>query len=165
MRIFPFTLLAIVALAHPVVAAEPEVTADAAALRACVDGAENDPRSCIETIVTPCLDTLADSGRGINGCYDREASAWDRLLNENYRVALKDAQSDDVDAGETGGEPGAAAALKTAQRAWIAFRDAECGRLYARNMEGTIRFTVHAACQNRLTAERAIDLGLTDEPR
>lgn len=165
MRTFPFILSAILVLAHPAVAAEPEVAADAAALRACVDRAEDDPRSCIETVVTPCLDTLSDSGEGINGCYDREASAWDILLNENYRVALDDAQSYDADTQENGGDAGAAAGLKHAQRAWIAFRDAECDRLYARNMGGTIRFTVHAACQNRLTAERAIELGLTDEPR
>ncbi len=165
MRSLAATLLAIPLFAHPAFAVDPEVATDAAALKACVAAAGDDPRGCIETVVTPCLDTLSTSEEGVNGCYDREAAAWDNLLNENYQAALEDARSYDADAAENGGDPAAADLLKKAQRAWIAFRDAECDRLYARNMDGTIRFTVYAACQNRLTAERAIELGQTDEPR
>ncbi|NDW07578.1 lysozyme inhibitor LprI family protein [Jiella pacifica] len=168
MKHFTTILLALLLLAHPAGAAGaagPDVAADAAALKSCVEGAKDDPRSCIETVVTPCLDDLSETDTGINGCYDREAEAWDKVLNENYQAAMKDASSYDAEAKENGGDPQAAAGLKKAQRAWIAFRDAECDRLYARNMDGTIRFTVYAACQNRMTAERAIELGLTDEPR
>ena len=166
MNRFTAILLPILLLAHPARAAGPDVGADAAALKACVEGAGDDARSCIETVATPCVDGLSsDTDTGVNGCYDREAEAWDRVLNDNYQAAMTDASSYDTGARENGGDPEAAAALKKAQRAWIAFRDAECDRLYARNMDGTIRFTVYAACQNRLTAERAIELGLTDEPR
>ncbi|MCE7029786.1 lysozyme inhibitor LprI family protein [Jiella avicenniae] len=166
MKRFALILLPVLVLAHPAAAAGPDVAADAAALKACVEGAKDDPRSCIETVVDPCVDGLSsETETGVNGCYDREAEAWDTVLNENYKAAMKDASSYDAEAKENGGDPGAADGLKKAQRAWIAFRDAECDRLYARNMDGTIRFTVYAACQNRMTAERAIELGLTDEPR
>ncbi|MCD2469735.1 DUF1311 domain-containing protein [Jiella sp. MQZ9-1] len=127
--------------------------------------AKADPRGCIESIVNPCVKALSnDSEDGVNGCYDREAAAWDDILNTTYKSELADAESFDKDAKANGGEPGAAISLKQAQRAWIAFRDAECSRLYARNMDGTIRFTVAAACQNRLTAERAIELSQSDAP-
>ena len=90
----------------------------------------------------------------MNACAEADFKAADAELNAAWKPAK--AFYDGTGHGED---------LLKAQRAWIAFRDAECDRLYARNMDGTIRFTVYAACQNRMTAERAIELGLTDEPR
>ncbi|MBP0616551.1 lysozyme inhibitor LprI family protein [Jiella mangrovi] len=158
-------LVPICLLAHPAAAADKNLASDKASLEACVTKSQDDPKRCIETIATPCSEALpAENEEGVNGCYDRESAAWDLLLNANYKTAVKDAETYDADAKENGGDPEAAANLKKAQRAWIAFRDAECDRLYARSMDGTIRFTVYAACQNRMTAERAIELGQSDAP-
>jgi len=165
MRRLPLILSSLILLAHPAMAQDAATGADVTELRQCVAGAGDNPRSCIESIVTPCVDGLSEESEdGVNGCYDREAEAWDALLNENYKSAVQDAQSADESLREFGGgEPTVAASLKTAQRAWIAYRDAECDRLYDRYKDGTIRFTVFAACQNELTASRAIDLAPSGE--
>lgn len=165
MRKIVSILVPLLVLAQPAGAAGPDVAGDVDALKACIAKAGDTPEVCIETVVNPCVDGLsAESEEGVNGCYDREAEAWDAILNETYKVALKDAASYDEEISANGGEAEAAASLKKAQRAWIAFRDAECDRLYNRNIDGTIRFTAYASCQNRLTAERAIALGRSDEP-
>ncbi|MBO0903104.1 lysozyme inhibitor LprI family protein [Jiella sonneratiae] len=159
MRRFTIILVPILLFAHPAVAAGPTVAADAAQLKGCVEEASEGPASCIEAVVTPCVDGLSSpTDQDVVACYERETKAWDALLNANYQASLDDAKSYDADVKANGGDAGAADSLKTAQRAWIAFRDAECDRLYNRNIDGTIRFSVFAVCQNRLTAERAIAL-------
>ena len=158
--LLPFALLA-----QPALAAGSDVQSDSSELNACVADQKNDPNSCIETVATSCIDQLSsETDEGVNGCYDREAEAWDAILNENYKAARVDAEDYDTDSKSNGGDPEAAASLKTAQKAWIAFRDAECNRLYNRYIDGTIRITIFSACQNRLTAERAIELGRPNEP-
>ena len=49
-------------------------------------------------------------------------------------------------------------ALRDAQRAWIAYRDAECGLAYARWQDGSMRVIVAANCLMTMTAQRAIEL-------
>ena len=49
-------------------------------------------------------------------------------------------------------------ALRDAQRAWIAFRDAECAMEYAAWGTGSIRSIAGADCMMSLTAERTVRL-------
>jgi uncharacterized protein YecT (DUF1311 family) len=49
-------------------------------------------------------------------------------------------------------------ALRDAQRAWIAFRDADCAARYAMWQDGTIRTIVGANCHLTMTAQRTIEL-------
>ena len=91
-----------------------------------------------------------------------EADAWDTLLNRNYQVSLEAAADVDAELNESGTTSEAEADLRTAQRAWIAFRDAECDRQFSFYAGGTIRTVVYAQCQLSMTAERA--LALAPEP-
>ena len=78
-------------------------------------------------------------------CLSRLTATWDKRLNDAYQRALKDADSD-----------GQREQLRKAQRAWIAYRDANC--LYYRMGEGTIAQLDAGECMRSLTETRAKEL-------
>lgn len=67
----------------------------------------------IDAAYAACIDKDASTA-GMVGCADAAETAWDKALNEAYGKLLKELKG-------TSGE----AALRTAQRAWVAQRDAE----------------------------------------
>lgn len=94
---------------------------------------------------------------GTTECIMSEYAAWDVLLNEAYQALRAEWRSREGGLGELSGEE-LNASLRDAQRAWIAFRDAECGLQYDRYRGGTIRSVVGANCLMVMTAQRAITL-------
>jgi uncharacterized protein YecT (DUF1311 family) len=88
---------------------------------------------------------------GITECIGAETAVWDRFLNTQYQVAREHLFA-------VGGED-LQISLRDAQRAWIAFRDAECALQYDRYAGGTIRSVVYASCMMTMTATRAVALG------
>ena len=95
---------------------------------------------------------------GMAECLGAETQAWDSLLNALWprlKAAAQDA--DAVESPQDMGLPGRAESLLAAQRAWIAFRDAECRHAYAQGGMGTIRTLYGASCQLDETAERALE--------
>lgn len=163
----PF-LLPVLGLLLSTAPAFADAAKDGEALRACLAGAANDERSCIGRIADPCQNEPDGSTTpGIAACLGREEAAWDGLLNERYAGAVEDAKETDRRLKGPDAAAGATPipvldALRKAQRAWVAFRDAECERLYALNQEGTIRTIAAASCSRDLTAERAIALRADD---
>ncbi|MEG6508570.1 lysozyme inhibitor LprI family protein [Methyloligella sp. 2.7D] len=79
-------------------------------------------------------------------CFRRHEQVWDALLNGWYKGAR-----DSLD-------PASADALKTAQTAWIAYRDAKCGFWSTRYSGGSIQAVVGANCLAEATAQRAIEM-------
>ncbi|MCB8839108.1 lysozyme inhibitor LprI family protein [Aurantimonas sp. VKM B-3413] len=160
MRHIVLTLSMVALIAHPALAETGDVKADTATVKACLSKAGDDPQGCVGVIANPCQDAPdGKSTQGIDACLDRELQAWDAILNERYRTAMTAAKEvDERLQAESGAEPSVAAALLKAQRAWIAFRDAECDRRYEFFKEGTIRTNIFYACVNALTADRAIAL-------
>ncbi|MET3667949.1 lysozyme inhibitor LprI family protein [Caulobacter sp. 1776] len=91
-----------------------------------------------------CL--AAPSGQSTMGmieCIGIEFEAQDARLNRAYRTAMKRMEL-----------PRQKAALQKAQRAWIAFRDADCASLYDQDW-GTISRVEAANCRLDRTARRA----------
>jgi uncharacterized protein YecT (DUF1311 family) len=89
----------------------------------------------------------------INFCAERDLNAADAALNAVYKVALaKIAKSD----GEKPYDPQSwEAALRASQRAWVAFRDAECKGLEPMEWSGgTGSGAGVLGCLTRLTHER-----------
>jgi len=84
-----------------------------------------------------CDGALAD-------CAEREAVDWDRRLNEGYRTLASALPAE------------RRAALRDAQRRWIAFRDAECRFRAAGG--GAIARLRSAGCVRALTESRATEL-------
>jgi len=82
------------------------------------------------------------SQAGLNECYGKEYKKQDDLLNQTYGQAMilgTDAQK---------------AQLKSAQKAWIAFRDADCAFLSSGADGGSVAPMVHAQCMTDKTVER-----------
>ena len=96
---------------------------------------------------------------GMVSCTVAEARAWDAILNVEYQQTLDDLEA--MDTREAVQFPDYAAradSLRDAQRAWIAFRDAECGLVYAMWGAGSMRNIASANCKLEMTAERALEL-------
>lgn len=127
-------------------------------LRACLAASDtmDGDRAC-EGLVHRACEAGQGAGErhttiGMSRCALTEAAAWDVLLNEAWKPLRASAKRQDA---EDGG--GRADTLLRAQRAWIAFRDADCAYEYARWGLGSMRQITGAACMARRNAERVRD--------
>jgi uncharacterized protein YecT (DUF1311 family) len=77
-------------------------------------------------------------------CIDGKTRPWDKRLNAAYQQALKDARPEQRDQ------------LRSAQRAWVLHRDANCD--YYSLGEGSIARVEAADCVFRMTKSRAQEL-------
>lgn len=82
----------------------------------------------------------------INACASAEFATADAELNRYYQAAMRRLRSD--------GEAQTAEDLVKAQRAWIQYRDAECGAVYQNWIGGSIRTLMGITCRTRLTKLR-----------
>lgn len=89
----------------------------------------------------------------INFCADREYAAADAALNDIYKQALAALAKSD---GEKPYDPKSwETALRASQRAWIAFRDADCKGLEPMQWSGGTGTTAAVlGCMTQLTQER-----------
>jgi uncharacterized protein YecT (DUF1311 family) len=144
----------------PAVAQEPSYTSeDETTLQQCVEtvndiNGDDDPTdsakmsNCIGTASNLCQEAPGGASTpGIVACNQREQAWWDQYLNSNYA----DLQSSL--------EPAVFDSLKTAQRAWLKYRDAKCAFVDALWSGGTIRAVMASSCMMDATATRAIELG------
>lgn len=106
---------------------------------------------CVGAAASTCMEQVGGfSTQGMSACVDAETALWDGFLNTQYKArmaALTKSQK---------------AALQSAQRAWIAYRDADCGLQYEMFSDGTIRSNIYAGCMLNYTSARALmlrDLG------
>ncbi len=113
---------------------------------------------CIGAAVNACqMQEGGSTTIGTADCLISENAAWDELLNTNYQ-ALRDGFRGRVGGGQDLSGEELNIRLRDAQRAWIAFRDAECGFRYDIYRGGTIRSIVGANCLMTMTAQRALEL-------
>ena len=83
----------------------------------------------------------------MNICADKDYQAADKKLNDVYRKVAAAL-----------GDKATQAKLKTAEKAWIQYRDTECTFEVAENEGGTIYALVYAGCVTRLTDARTKEL-------
>lgn len=117
-------------------------------------------RACIGDQSDRCMqEPDGQTTVGMMFCMGDEADAWDVLLNAEYQAARATAKS--MDENETANLKEFAVRadeLRAAQRAWIAFRDANCRAAYGIYGSGSMRQISGAQCRLRMTAERTIEL-------
>lgn len=90
----------------------------------------------------------------IKACGAQQAQSNDGRLNQAYARALHSAGARNQ------------AALRAAERAWIAFRDAECGFRYSSEGGGQDASLVASQCRMELTSDRVRQLdAYTRQPR
>jgi uncharacterized protein YecT (DUF1311 family) len=93
-----------------------------------------------------CLSTAeGETTMGMIDCISTEYEVQDAALNAAYRTLIADMTPD-----QKGG-------LKKAQRAWIAFRDADCRARYSEDW-GTFSNITSNMCMLQRTVERTLEL-------
>ena len=152
------TALAFVALAAACSAAsaqaEFEPTPDERkAIAACLELVIGQPElkqmaERIGIVADPCPNAPGANTFTIVVCHMREQKIWDGYLNEWYGEAEK----------RLADEPAALTALKDAERAWIAFREAKCGYWEKRYAGGTFASVVTGDCMRVETGRRALEM-------
>lgn len=155
-------LIALLFLATPALA-DTDYAPFMAPVAACYGSAEDRPmaEACIGIGARDCMDKAPDGGTtvGMMFCLLAERDLWDRQLNLEYAAARARAQAaDDAERPYFPEYAVRVTQLRDAQRAWIAFRDAECALQYGVHGAGSMRQIAGADCQLRLTAERTLDL-------
>jgi uncharacterized protein YecT (DUF1311 family) len=150
-------------LAAVLLIAGPAAAQDAAealpAVRACLAG--DAAQACIGAFAKECMaaSPQGETTVGMTACTLAEADAWDQVLNELFGELVAGARGfADRDAQAGVPAPDLEALLRTAQRAWMAFRDADCAEEVAVWGEGTMRQVAGANCTLARTAQRVIEL-------
>lgn len=110
--------------------------------------------TAVEARYTPALQTCLDSEegsstKGMIDCIGAELKVQDAALNAAYRKLVADRTPDQK------------AGLLKAQRAWIAFRDADCAARYSPDW-GTISAITANMCVLQRTVERTLELEAFD---
>ena len=159
MRSFFLTFF-LVGAAH---ATEHEVAAYGHVLDTCYASANADGShaSCIGMLSTSCMDNEegGHSTLGMTFCTLAEAQVWDKYLNIEYQQTMAALKQMDADTAVHFPEfANRAETLRDAQRAWITFRDAECGLAYAMWGSGSMRNIASASCRLDMIAKRTIEL-------
>jgi uncharacterized protein YecT (DUF1311 family) len=86
---------------------------------------------------------------GLNACADAAYRKADAALNAAYKEIIRRLK----------GDAAATKLLVTAQKAWIAYRDAECDFASSANAGGSIYPMVYSICLEAATKERTRELG------
>jgi len=118
-------------------------------------------RNCVGVAADACMQKEQDGQTtvGMSRCLMSEAQVWDGLLNAEYQNAL--AHFAALDTADRLDFPEVAVRvdrLRAAQRAWLAFYDAECALDYAIWGSGTMRQIAGADCALEMKAARSLDL-------
>lgn len=122
-------------------------------VRACFADTSTDAvyPDCLWQAANKCQDQPRGSTTiGIAACVGLETDVWNAILNEEYgrrRQLFSNSGGEDL-----------TRSLHDAQRAWIAFRDADCALQYERWAAGSFRSIAYANCLLKMTASRAVVL-------
>ncbi|MCC7253050.1 lysozyme inhibitor LprI family protein [Hyphomicrobium sp.] len=126
---------------------EDEAAGPAGRLAAVAKQVATQAESCIGAVTIPCQQEPGGfSTAGMVECNTREWAVWDELLNRVYNESLKDAPQK------------LATALRDTQRAWLQWREKNCGLSALENEGGTIIGPLHTACMLDATARQALSL-------
>jgi uncharacterized protein YecT (DUF1311 family) len=88
----------------------------------------------------------------------QELAAADRRLNQVYQRRIADARADDRNDRRSRGWYSQEAALRSSERAWIAFRDAECRYLTQQDVGSRMRESLVRGCLLEQVEERTEEL-------
>lgn len=108
---------------------------------------------------------LAQTQADLSNRAAADAARADVVLNERYRAAMAEMRRKDaLHAADAGPGPSYQAALLASQRAWLAFRDAECLVEGYRYRGGSARPMMEAQCKAAVTRQRTAQLDVLARP-
>ncbi len=148
-------------VAAPAAAQDADAAADR--LRGCLGVAANraGEMACMGSYAQECSGSVegGETTAGMSRCAAAEAEGWDRMLNETWAELIVLARRRAILEEEAGAEPADLEGLLVeAQRAWIAFRDADCAQEVAVWGDGSMRTVAGAWCGLERTAQRVFEL-------
>ena len=134
---------------------------DGALIQSCLDN--GGWRDCIGVAANACIEATPGgySTMGMTGCTLAEAEWWDARLNAEYQALMASERAADAEWQPIPGmlpRPSGAEALRAAQRAWIAWRDATCTYEELQWWGGTGASGAGAGCRLHLTGEQVLRL-------
>jgi uncharacterized protein YecT (DUF1311 family) len=94
----------------------------------------------------------------INACAAGELEAADAALNEQWRENLAQMRRLDGDGQWPDGQPGFADTLRSAQRAWLTYRDEHCRAASYVARGGSMQTSAEHLCKARVTQQRTFEL-------
>jgi uncharacterized protein YecT (DUF1311 family) len=155
--------LAVIAMLAGPPAAAQDAEEALPAVRGCLEAVEDEAasRACIGSFAKGCMAESPDGDTtvGMTACTLAEAGAWDRILNETFGDLVLQSRALAAAEEQAGVAPAPREALlRAAQRAWVAFRDADCAQEVAMWGEGSMRQIAGAYCTLDRTAQRAFEL-------
>lgn len=98
----------------------------------------------------------AETQMELTYCAEQDFDAADKVLNTQYQAARKATKRWDADA--EADQKGADDALVRAQRAWVAYRDAQCESFGYQAHGGSMEPQLIYECQADLTRKRTAEL-------
>jgi uncharacterized protein YecT (DUF1311 family) len=98
----------------------------------------------------------AEAQMELTYCAEQQLNAADKALNVQYQITRKQTRKWDADA--DAGDKGAEDALVKAQRAWVAYRDAQCTSYGYQAHRGSMEPMLIYGCQADLTTKRTAEL-------
>jgi uncharacterized protein YecT (DUF1311 family) len=98
----------------------------------------------------------AQTQMAMNICAGRDLKEADAELNAQYKLTREEMRAADKDASES--TAGAEDALVKAQRAWVAYRDAQCASYGFQARGGSMEPMLISGCQADLTRKRTQEL-------
>lgn len=124
--------------------------------------------ACFVFLNVPMSTSLSDPSKcccstvEVTECLEKMTKESDAKLNRVYRKLLSQREAEDQILNK-GGLPGGAAAysakaLKSAQKAWIKFRDLNCEFQHSLSYPGTGASLDYGSCIVRMTEDRAAEL-------
>ncbi|MCJ8277091.1 MAG: DUF1311 domain-containing protein [Bdellovibrionales bacterium] len=111
--------------------------------------------SIIEQAQDTCHET-AVSTIDMRGCESQAYDSLDSLLNREYQTIL--ANSSNFDHGDLQTNEQLVEDFRASQRAWLAFRQANCKWQSNDAYGGTMQPLLATGCSNRMTKERIIEM-------
>lgn len=145
----------------PGLALGQEMVFDPAPTEACLAAAPDDLFACVGHAADACMveNPQGETTMGMSFCLSQEWEWWDARLNAAYGSLMERHREGDAQVKAEGLEVAQVAdALKTMQRAWVAYRDAACDYERAQWAGGTGGGPATAACLMQMTGVRALEL-------
>lgn len=160
-----FRALFLLSLSTPAAAQSADPTPYRKAFDTCLSSAEDSREQadlCVGKVSSACMEA-EDGGYstlGMTSCTMMENGLWDGVLNADWprHRAAAHAQDEAERPYFDGAFTTAEQDLLVAQRAWIAFRDADCAAAGSSWGSGSMRHIEYAACMLGHTSARVLDL-------
>lgn len=161
--LLPLAFLAGPALAQDAPAPAVKTAIDPAAIDTCLTDASTPEAkyACVGRAADSCVEAAGTPSTMVQSeCGASALEAWKTRLNQNYDALVAAYAATDPEAEKMPGGAAQAPLLEASQKAWLAWRDAQCTYVESFMQGGSGAGPLRLFCELELTGRRAVELGL-----